>query len=131
MSEVMDDRGDDSISPGFPYFEDGNIVTSALKKDGKKVVYRVHGSVLKLHSDIFADMFTLPAGAANLNLHDGVPQVHLPDLAEDIGQLLKVPYDPSSLPTKHHDPDKPLLVSGILKLANKYHFDALRTCMVE
>ncbi len=46
-------------------------------------------------------MLTLPQGAdGTREMYDGVSALHLPDLAEDLADLLEVLYDPR-FATKH------------------------------
>lgn len=100
------------------YFDDGSIVLTAYFtdfSDGKgmessessrpnvplpnalrKVVFRVHKSILGSASRVFADMFELPDGHGTANdIHDGVPVVHMPDSAEDIEAMLDMIYGSS------------------------------------
>ncbi|KDQ58280.1 hypothetical protein JAAARDRAFT_206931 [Jaapia argillacea MUCL 33604] len=116
-----------------PYFEDGNIVISSFSQDGSPKFFRVHRSVLSVHSGVFAQIFSIPvpSEAAGMDMHDGVPLVHLPDPAEDIGGLLRATYDLSSLPNHHRDPNKPILMKGILALATKYEFEITRSHIIQ
>lgn len=94
------------------YFDDGSIVLSAhstevslpgkeLESSGssrpnasRKVVFRVHKSILRSASRVFADMFELSDGSAS-DIHDGVPLVHMPDSAEDVEAMLDMLYGSS------------------------------------
>lgn len=99
------------------YFDDGSIVLSAhstevslpgkeLESSGssrpkmprpnasRKVVFRVHKSILRSASRVFANMFELSDGSAS-DIHDGVPLVHMPDSAEDVEAMLDMLYGSS------------------------------------
>ncbi|PCH34156.1 hypothetical protein WOLCODRAFT_22496 [Wolfiporia cocos MD-104 SS10] len=121
------------------YFEDGNVVLSALsQEDGSRQYFRAHKSILSKHSHVLADMFVLPplmvhSGSQNVPLEtcDGVVHVQMPDSAEDLASFLEVLYDPLGTAYKRFNPNTPVLVEGTLKLATKYECDALRTRIVE
>lgn len=77
------------------YFPDGNIALFAF--EGRKhVVFRVHQSVLSLHSPVFASMFTLPppSNTSERELYDGVPLVRMYDHSSDLSELLRALYHP-------------------------------------
>lgn len=94
------------------YFNDGNICLSAVshasaasQSDSSAeilaapdhslaagVFFRVHQSVLSIHSPIFCDMLGLPSTDDTNEKYDGVPLVHMPDSAEDLGSLLTALY---------------------------------------
>lgn len=102
------------------YFADGNIVLSAYSSelvqsledekdetsDGssnepepspettRKILFRVHKSILQSASQVFADMLGLSEGEAS-ELYDEVPLVHMPDPAEDIEAMLDMLYGSS------------------------------------
>lgn len=87
------------------YLPDGNIVLEATSEldnpdvSRRVVLFRVHKSVLSRQSEVFADMFGLPASSASASeSYDGVPVVELPDSAEDVESLLEVLYDPWYVP---------------------------------
>lgn len=138
------------------YFEDGNVVLSALPQEGHRQFFRVHQSILCRQSPILADMFALPPLKASgskdalAETYDGVIHVEMPDSAEDLASFLHVLYDPlyvlsrttlyqpGLIDTGHRgtaykrfNPHTPVLVEGTLKLAAKYECDALRTRIVE
>lgn len=75
--------------------------------DGKSqevVLFRVHKSILSKHSQVFADMFSLPdvpslseSGDENLTANEtysNVPVVYLSDTAEKVRDVLSILYDP-------------------------------------
>lgn len=82
------------------YFEDGNVVLSACARDGVRRYYRVHRSILCIHSPVMADMFKIPPlrdsgpGHEIVETYDGVLHIQMPDTAEDIESFLQVLYDP-------------------------------------
>lgn len=80
------------------YFEDGNVVLSALNGSGDRSYFRVHKSILCKHSPVFEQMFMLPPLTEEdkvVETYDGVPAVDMPDSAEDVGSFLGVLYDPT------------------------------------
>lgn len=52
-------------------------------------VFRVHQTVLSLHSPIFKDTFALRSPQGANETYDGVPLVQMPDSADDLESLLK------------------------------------------
>ena len=89
------------------WFEDGSVVLCA-----ENMLFRVHMSLLSLHSVCFRDMFAIARprsqcaprlghdsqdaedGDDELKEFDGCPIVHLHDAAEDVAHLLNALYDP-------------------------------------
>ena len=80
-----------------PYLDDGNVVLAACSKDSTCKVFRVHRSVLCMQSTVFADMFAVPAPTepAAAEMYAGITLIRMPDDATDLGDLLKMIYDPS------------------------------------
>lgn len=82
------------------YFDDGNVVLSALTKDSQCCYFRVHQSVLCRHSPVFEEMFQIPPLREDspeheiAELYDGVLHIQMPDSAEELGSLIGVLYDP-------------------------------------
>ncbi|TFY59409.1 hypothetical protein EVG20_g7798 [Dentipellis fragilis] len=113
------------------YYPDGNIALVAQWKDPEDghVVFRIHKSVLARSSSVFEDMFTLPAGEA-MELYDGVPLVRMPDTGEEVEGLLQYLYSNPLLSLKPYDPDTPLKVRPLLRMADKFQIDALREHIV-
>lgn len=72
-------------SPTF-WFDDGNIVLQT-----SNTLFRVHKSVLKFHSTVFSDMFTVPQPDDQPTV-DGCPVVELTDEDEDWDSLLSILY---------------------------------------
>ncbi|KAK7008224.1 BTB domain-containing protein [Favolaschia claudopus] len=92
---------------------DGNVVLQA-----EDTQFRVHWSVLALHSSVFSDMQDLPQPADQPTV-EGCPVVNLPDEAGDVEILLTVLYSPMFLCKK----SLPLSVIGaLLRLGRKYDF---------
>lgn len=82
---------------GDPYLDDGNVVLAAWVSDSVCHAFRVHHSVLCRQSSIFADMFAVPAltDPTVQETYMGAPLVQMPDDAKDLGDLLKMLYDPA------------------------------------
>lgn len=83
------------------WFSDGNIVLASKFKDTPglqgTMLFRVHRSVLSMHSPVFKDMFdVVPVGGyvlgANVETYEGVPYAFMPDPAEHLQVLLKIMY---------------------------------------
>lgn len=87
------------------YLADGNICLSAASSrfiapvDGAAeptqpagLLFRVHRSVLALHSPVFRDMFGIPDMSGANETYDGISLVQMPDSAEDLEGPLKAFY---------------------------------------
>ena len=62
----------------------------------RKVLFKVHRSVLASNSKIFTDMFAISDhGSGSFDMHDGIPLVRMPDPAEDIEILIDTIYGSS------------------------------------
>ncbi|KAF9558725.1 hypothetical protein CPC08DRAFT_751318 [Agrocybe pediades] len=75
----------------YLWFNDGNVVLQAEKK-----LFRVHKTVLALHSDFFSDMFSLPEpqdDASQPTCDEGCPLIFLSDSATDVTCLLSSIYE--------------------------------------
>lgn len=68
------------------WFEDGNLVV--LSQD---VSFRLHKTILSLHSEVFRDMFLLPV-SADTEVIDGCPVVRLTDRAEHLALFFHALY---------------------------------------
>lgn len=72
------------------WFTDGSVVLVV-----ENTAFRIHQSILSRHSDVFADMFTVPQPDSNDADHfDGCPIVHLTDPLEDFVDVMKAIYEP-------------------------------------
>ena len=111
-SESEDDRGEPANSNESPsadtdwkhhdkyYFDDGNVVLLA-----EDTIFRVHKSVLTLHSGLFQDMLSLPQSeGSGSETMDGCPLVRTQDLALHITWLLEAMYNGATtyVLTSHH-----------------------------
>jgi hypothetical protein len=118
------------------WFEDGSVVLSAEKRE-----FRVHRSLLSLHSVVFRDMFSIPQRS---DLPEGPIELH--DDPDDLAHLLHALYDispyvlsPLSVRATHrasstfgnNDRHDFRVVSGILRLSTKYILDPLRTLAID
>jgi hypothetical protein len=68
------------------WFEDGNVVLQA-----EHTQFRLHRSVLSMHSPIFKDMFAC-SQPENGPTVDGCPLIHLSDTLEDVKNFVKILY---------------------------------------
>ncbi|PIL28618.1 hypothetical protein GSI_08660 [Ganoderma sinense ZZ0214-1] len=123
------------------YFPSGDIVLAtklAPQADDSEgppryQVFRVHKFLLALRSTVFSNLFADADGAASNELsYDGVPLVELHgDNTQDFALLLSYLYEPeSSLAFRHHDPNTPITVSGVVRLADKYLLEPLRKRLI-
>jgi len=88
MSRCNDSEPKESKHPQF-YFEDGSVVL-----DVKRILFRVHQSVLARQSEVFRSMFSLKQ-PDNAPMIDGCPSVELMgDCPKDVEEVLGVLYDP-------------------------------------
>ncbi|KAL1705745.1 hypothetical protein EV121DRAFT_279329 [Schizophyllum commune] len=123
-----DDAGDTFTQatrhPRF-WYHDGSIVLHV-----ENTLFRVHQSVISLHSEVFADMLAVPQpvgedqleGCHIVRLHD--------DTALDWEKLLVVLYDALHLekfqPPKDHTRANIAFLPGLLRISTKYRFRAFR-----
>ncbi|CAE7149223.1 unnamed protein product [Rhizoctonia solani] len=82
-----------SMDPDY-YFEDGSVIL--LVQD---VLFKVHASLLKAQSQVFQDMFTMPAGDATIRIEGSsnqypivIPQVE----PSQFRKLMQMIYSPAS-----------------------------------
>ncbi|KAM5544005.1 hypothetical protein V8D89_002622 [Ganoderma adspersum] len=91
-------------------------------------LYRVHKSILSHNSPVLANLFE---DAAPADVYDGAPLVEMTgDSAEALASLLAFIYDPSKVDVRRWDPDTPLTVSPVVRIANKYLVDGQRAYIV-
>ncbi|GLB43813.1 hypothetical protein LshimejAT787_1403250 [Lyophyllum shimeji] len=106
------------------WYSDGSIV---LLIEGTG--FRVHQSILSQHSDVFADLFTVPQPSDDTESIEGCPVVHLADRLADFTDVMKALYQPFYFDTLRPDADLATLisfVSGILRISTKYNLIFLR-----
>lgn len=83
------------------YLPDGNIVlastisktrehTAQVQRD-EHVLFRVHISILTMHSAVFKDMFSSPGKAVN-DSYEGAPLVMMQDTVAELEAFLKALY---------------------------------------
>lgn len=105
--------------PAF-WFEEGNII---LQLESKQ--YRVHKSILSMHSNFFKDLFQVPQ-PENEPLIEGCQVVQLfHDSVRDLEQVLSHLYYPYIM----HDPQKTLSfasIAAMIRLGRKYGFTRLQ-----
>ena len=85
----------ESITPDTTiWFEDGNVVVIA-----QTTGFRVHKSLLSRQSDVFRDVFDMPAPPAADESQQvyGCSMVRVHDTSYDMRELLKVIYGGSTL----------------------------------
>ncbi|TRM56107.1 hypothetical protein BD626DRAFT_414749 [Schizophyllum amplum] len=103
------------------WLNDGNLILQDA------CLFRVHHSVLAMHSLFFHDLETIPQGEAQA-AYDGAPLVALcGDEPADVRHFLKALYFP------HYLPPPPMqasvdIIFGVLRLAHKYQALQWRCC---
>ncbi|KAI0685438.1 hypothetical protein C8T65DRAFT_712639 [Cerioporus squamosus] len=120
------------------YLPDGDIVLRAIKstpavEDGAQhyQLFRVHKFLLKYHSAPFGHTFA-DANVGSDETYDGVPMAEMHgDRAEDLGLLLNYIYNPSELNFKRFDPDTPVVLGGVIRIADKYLIEPLRDRLIK
>ncbi|EIW56205.1 uncharacterized protein TRAVEDRAFT_50686 [Trametes versicolor FP-101664 SS1] len=118
------------------YFPDGDVVLRAplLRSLDDKVekhqLYRVHKAHLAHYSVMSANMFA--DGDAGLGpTYDGQPLVELSDEAESLSCLLTYFYNPFEPLCTRWDPNAPILLSPVIRLADKYVVEGLRASLIK
>ena len=79
------------------WFDDGNIIIRAVLNDNRAyTAYKIHKSVLTLHSNVFRDLFDGPQAAFDVasDRYDGLPVIQLPDSPSEVNHFLKALYFP-------------------------------------
>ncbi|KAF8881404.1 hypothetical protein CPB84DRAFT_1687264, partial [Gymnopilus junonius] len=102
---------------------DGSIILHV-----ENTLFRVHKTILANHSEVFADLFTVPQPEGE-RMVEGCHLVRLQDSAKDFEDLLKAIYIPDHFDqcSSESDLDSILtFVSGILRLSTKYLIRYLR-----
>lgn len=95
------------------WFYDGSIVLSV-----QETLFRVHQTILSTHSDIFADLFTVPQPDGEYMI-EGCHVVILHDDAKDFEDLLRAVYLPKFVPQLFVILSFPLTVSLDLSNASR------------
>jgi hypothetical protein len=83
-------------SPGL-WFDDGNVIIRAVLNHNRAyIVYKIHKSILILHSNVFRDLFDGPQAAFDVasDRYDGLPVIQLPDSPSEVDHFLKALYFP-------------------------------------
>ncbi|KAJ6497663.1 hypothetical protein C8R45DRAFT_865579 [Mycena sanguinolenta] len=108
---------DVSITRSNIWFKDGSIVLQA-----ENIQFRVHWSILALHSPFFADLENLPQPPDQPAI-DGCPVVPFHDSAVDLQYLLDAIYDPYVYLVFDRQTTLPLAAVGaMIRLGRKYDF---------
>ncbi|KAF7307665.1 BTB domain-containing protein [Mycena kentingensis (nom. inval.)] len=109
-------RTDGEITRSSLWHQDGSVVLQAASTQ-----FRVHWSVLSLHSGFFKEMQTLPQPPGSV-LVENCHVVELHDTPNDVQHLLEALYDP----TLFGQPMLPFAsIAGIIRLSRKYDFQNL------
>lgn len=91
--------------------------------------FRIHKSLLSKHSDVFADLFTVPQPQDSTETIDGCPVIHLPDALPDFIDVMKALYHPFHFDSLTPEANLSTLisfVSGVLRISTKYNIQLLR-----
>ncbi|KAI0692927.1 hypothetical protein C8T65DRAFT_744940 [Cerioporus squamosus] len=118
------------------YLADGDVVLAARQPESHQEahsqyqVYRVHKAILCLHSPVFANVLSdaMPGLGES---YDGAPLVEMVgDEAPAFSSLLMWLYFPLEMTIERWDPDTPITVALVVRLASKYLVDTLRSHLV-
>ncbi|PSR75832.1 hypothetical protein PHLCEN_2v8864 [Hermanssonia centrifuga] len=133
----MPARQDSGINSSAPkrhstlYLHDGDIILSSPNNDNTNVLFRVHRAILTHHSAVFSSILSIPSPPESNEIYEGAPLIQLTEDANDVEALVNALYNPSTIAPKKMDPDLPLRVRGILKLAEKYQIDSVRQLIIQ
>ncbi|KAF7370369.1 BTB domain-containing protein [Mycena sanguinolenta] len=116
MEDASITRENADIARSKTWRSDGNVILQAGNTQ-----FRVHWSVLALHSPVFRDMQGLPQPPDEPTV-DGCPIVNLSDNPDDVEYLLKVLYNPTFLSEKKLSL---AVVGALIRLGRKYDFKDL------
>ncbi|KAL1671526.1 hypothetical protein EV122DRAFT_226410 [Schizophyllum commune] len=103
------------------WFDDGNLVIAAGSH-----LFRVHRSIMSMHSAVFCDMLSCPPSQSQ-DMYEGVPLLELLDDGEEVKYFLTALYLPEQFPLIPEGcvlPFKAIL--GALRLSHKYDVPFLR-----
>ncbi|KAH9922098.1 uncharacterized protein B0H18DRAFT_1019101 [Fomitopsis serialis] len=95
------------------WFDDGNIMLLA-----GGVAFRVYRGLLALHSEIFADMFSVPQPESVEQL-DGCPVIHLTDHPDELRHFLRDLFVDKKY-NRHNETLPCTTVVALARLAHKY-----------
>ncbi|KAJ7081776.1 hypothetical protein B0H15DRAFT_445112 [Mycena belliarum] len=115
-------RPDVEIIRSAIWHPDGSVVLQAGNTQ-----FRVHWSVLALHSSFFRDMQGLPQPPDQPSV-EGCPVVELTDVAEDVTHVLRALYNPLFFARKAIS--LPIIASHV-RLGRKYDFTAILHSVLE
>ncbi|KZT69232.1 hypothetical protein DAEQUDRAFT_669967 [Daedalea quercina L-15889] len=104
------------------WYSDGSVVLVA-----EKTAFRVHGTILAAHCEVFKDMFAMPQPAvpdASTETYEGCQVLRLQDSPTDLKHFLKSIYDFSYF--RPGVTAKFPVVAAVLRLGTKYDAPALR-----
>ncbi|KLO08386.1 hypothetical protein SCHPADRAFT_610385 [Schizopora paradoxa] len=121
----------------FLWFPDGNVVLAT-----DTFLFKVHKSLLAVHSSVFRDMFELPNVGhgdpvpehdnigISQELYEGVPMIRLTgDKGEEVAHLLRAVFEPNYY--RRDDNSTPLeVIVSLLLLSTKYDFNVVRKDIV-
>ncbi|GJF00620.1 hypothetical protein PsYK624_169140 [Phanerochaete sordida] len=106
------------------YFADGDLVLRSLpSSEGKVTLFRPHQTTMAYSSPVFSGMLGIPG---EQEMYDGAPVVDLGDTAEELRALLDALHDPSAITVSRWDPNAPLILTPLMRVASKYMADAIR-----
>ncbi|KAF6749416.1 hypothetical protein DFP72DRAFT_818896 [Ephemerocybe angulata] len=118
--------GPPGISRSTLWFDDGNIILQA-----ESIIFRVHRSVLALHSPVLRDMFLLARPDMDIEPDFGCPLVRMEgDLGSEWEELLTLIYHGFSK-TRPGDTLSFIQISAMLRLGHKYSFRSYRAEALE
>ncbi|KAJ6551382.1 hypothetical protein B0H19DRAFT_1264030 [Mycena capillaripes] len=102
------------------WHDDGSVVLQA-----ESTQFRVHWSVLSLHSTFFRDMRSLPQPDGQSSI-EGCPVIQLHDSSVDVEHLLNALYNPFVAKELHLP-----FIAAIVRLRRKYDFKNLLAVAVQ
>lgn len=73
--------------------EDGNVIFTASDDGRVGFRFKLHRSVLSLHSEFFRDMCSLPHYPGNDEVMDSCPVIHSTDCAQHLAWLFMTLYE--------------------------------------
>ncbi|KAF9558726.1 hypothetical protein CPC08DRAFT_638595 [Agrocybe pediades] len=118
----------DGTPKSYLWFEDGNVVLQA-----QDTLFRVHQSVLSLHSEVFSDMFKLPLPSDDTSqpmFEQGCPLISLSDSAEDLTCLLSNIYE-NCKKYDYRQAMEPRHAIALFRLGNKYGIEYLQKEIID